>query len=383
MLFARGEEMTGKDRMKMAFANAGEPDRVPIEPGLDFDTLTDLSGLDYWAYQDQGHTELGSLITWCDRLGYDLYYFAAGIPEPHPPSTVQVSTRNREHDDVRVEESNVVASAGTIQQLRRQPRHGPAFAHEKFVKDIHRDWPVLREYWGGNWPVQPRYSEEYAKIGDRGVCGMVVHSPIDWWQEYRHGGMEQVIYDLYDEPRLMRDIFAWYREQSLPYLETASQLNPQPDFVMIHGSCCSGSVISKDFFVQYALPYIREATTLLRTHGVVSLFHVCGRSRQWLDYLADTDLNVIDALECPPTGNVDLAEVKKKFGSRLCLKGNISVLKAVFGTPADVRDEVKRCIDAAAPGGGFVLCVGDSIGPKANLANIEAMMSTALEYGKY
>ncbi|MBA7707114.1 hypothetical protein ES703_115979 [subsurface metagenome] len=71
--------MTGKERIKKAFANNGEPDRVPIESGLDFDTLTDLSGLDYWKYQEQGHTELSSLITWCNRLGFDLYYFAAGI----------------------------------------------------------------------------------------------------------------------------------------------------------------------------------------------------------------------------------------------------------------------------------------------------------------
>jgi uroporphyrinogen decarboxylase len=152
---------------------------------------------------------------------------------------------------------------------------------------------------------------------------------------------------------------------------------------MIHGSCCSASVLSQDFFIEYAVPYVQEVTALLRRREALSLFHVCGKSRQWLDYLADTDLNVVDALECPPTGNVDLAEVKKRFGGRLCLKGNISVLKAAFGAPAEVRDEVKRCIDAAAPGGGFVLCVGDSLGPKANRENIEAMVSTALEYGKY
>jgi len=182
---------------------------------------------------------------------------------------------------------------------------------------------------------------------------------------------------------MMRAIFAFYREQSLAYLEKAVQLNPRPDFIMVHGSCCSASVITKDFFLQHALPYVQEAATLLRKQKISSLFHVCGKSRQWLDYLADTDLNVIDALECPPTGNVDLAEVKKKFGSRLCLKGNISVLKAVFSTPAEVRDEVKRCIDAAAPGGGFVLCVGDSYGPKANLENIKTMVDTTREYGKY
>ena len=52
--------MTGKERMKLAFANTGEADRVPVEPGLDFDTLTDLSGLDYWAYEDEGQLRTGT-----------------------------------------------------------------------------------------------------------------------------------------------------------------------------------------------------------------------------------------------------------------------------------------------------------------------------------
>ena len=114
--------MTGKERIRKAFANTGEPDRVPVEPGLDFDTLTDLSGLDYWEYKAQGRTELGDLVEWSDRLGSDLYYFAAGIPEPNPPAGVAVATREWEEADTRILETSVRTRAGEIQQRRRLPR---------------------------------------------------------------------------------------------------------------------------------------------------------------------------------------------------------------------------------------------------------------------
>ena len=42
-----------------------------------------------------------------------------------------------------------------------------------------------------------------------------------------------------------------------------------------------------------------------------------------------------------------------------------------------------RCLDAAAAGGGYVLAVGDRIGPLANLRNIEEMVKAGLEYGRY
>ncbi|MDO9465316.1 MAG: uroporphyrinogen decarboxylase family protein [bacterium] len=374
--------MTAKERIKKAFANNGEPDRVPVEPGLDFDTLTDLSGLDYWEYKEQGHNEFSSLISWCDRLGFDLYHYAAEIPEPNPPENVKVSTKSWEEKDIRIAETSVVTSLGQIYECRRYPRNNPEYSNKKFIKNIHADWPVFREYFGTGWRVHPRYFEEYASVGDRGVVGAVVHSPIDWWQEYRNGGIEQVIYDFYDTPREMEEIIEYYQHQSCGYLQELAKLNPKPDFVMIHGSNCSASVISPDIFKKYALPYIKEAATLLKNVGILSLFHVCGKSREWLDLVADTDLNVIDALEVPPAGNVDLAEVKRLYGGRLCLKGNVSAMIMVFGTRQQVRDEVKRCIDSAACGGGFMLGVGDSIGPKANIDNIEEMVKTAIEYGK-
>lgn len=375
--------MTGKDRMKIAFANNGEPDRVPVEPGLDFDSLTDLSGLDYWEYKERGHNELNSLIFWCDQLDCDLYYFAAGIPEPNPPESVQVTTRQLSKGDTHITETNVLAPSGHIQQLRQYPRHNPEYSHEKFIKDLHTDWLVFKDYLGEEWLVHSRYFEEYRRAEDRGVVGVVVHSPIDWWQEYRHGGIEQVIFDLHDERTLMEKVFRYYQDHSFAYLEAVTRLDPKPDFVMIHGSNCSASVISPNLFRTYVLPYIQQATALLKKAGILSLFHVCGKSREWLELLVDTDLNVIDALEAPPAGNVDLAEVKRRYGDRLCLKGNVSAMTMVFGTRHQVRDEVKRCIEAAATGGGFVLGVGDSIGPKTKVDNIEEMVRTAIEYGQY
>ncbi|MFC1675968.1 uroporphyrinogen decarboxylase family protein [Planctomycetota bacterium] len=377
--------MTSKQRIMKAFANSGEPDRVPVEPGLDWDTLTNLSGLDYWEYAREGNTELSGLISYADKLGFDLYHYAAGIPVANPSGDVDVQIKTVEQgDDLRIVETNVTTSAGTIQELLRKPKYNPEYAHKKFVKDIQRDWPVFKQYFGTDWPVDPRYFDEYKKVGDRGVVGFVVHSPIDWWQECRHGGIQQVLFDFFDEEKMMEEIFEYYRVESFKYLKAVTQLNPKPDFVMVHGSSCSASVSSPDLFKKYVLPYVQQAAALLKDAGVLSMFHVCGKSNEWVGMLADTDLNVIDALEQEGKGgNVNLAEVKKLYGDKLCLKGNISAITMANGSVEQVRDEVKEAIDAAAEGGGFMLAVGDSIGPKGNLANIEAMIETALEYGKY
>ena len=50
--------------------------------------------------------------------------------------------------------------------------------------------------------------------------------------------------------------------------------------------------------------------------------------------------------------------------------------------PADVRDEVKRCIDAAAEGGGYIFRpTGQIFHAKPGM--IELMCQTARDYGRY
>jgi hypothetical protein len=379
-----GLMMTGKERVLKAFSNTGEADRVPFEPGLDFDTLTNLSGLDYWEYSRQGRTELSELIRWSDRLGFDLYYFLGDIPRANPGDGVAISTDKFEQNDVRVVETVVSTSKGTIREHRRYPRFGPEYSHEKFIKDIGRDWPVFKDYFGADWTIGPQYAEAYRQAGDRGVVGAVMHSPIDFWQEYRHGGAEQMVFDCLDAEKFMLEFCEYYLLHCTEYIQKLAATSPKPDFMMIHGSNCSASLISPGIFKSYVLPYVQKISALLKNAGIVSLMHICGRSRDWLDMIAwETDIHVMDALERPPYGNVDLAEAKKRYGGRLCLKGNVSAMTMAMGSIEEVADEVKRCIDQAGDGGGFVLAVGDSIGPKVKPENVEEFAKTALKYGRY
>ena len=54
--------MTGKEGLLKAFTNDGEPDRIPIVPGLDNEECVSLSGSDYWKYEQPGHAMPGDSI---------------------------------------------------------------------------------------------------------------------------------------------------------------------------------------------------------------------------------------------------------------------------------------------------------------------------------
>jgi uroporphyrinogen decarboxylase len=53
-----------------------------------------------------------------------------------------------------------------------------------------------------------------------------------------------------------------------------------------------------------------------------------------------------------------------------------------FGTEAEVRDEVKRRIDAFAPGGGLVYATVHNVQALVPPENIVAVYDTVREYGR-
>ena len=91
-----------------------------------------------------------------------------------------------------------------------------------------------------------------------------------------------------------------------------------------------------------------------------------------------------DALECPPTGDIDLAELKQTLGKKISLRGNVNSITVMLeGTPEDVRQDVKRCMDAAKENGGFILGVGDQTPYATPEENLYAFVEAGREFGAY
>jgi uroporphyrinogen decarboxylase len=83
-------------------------------------------------------------------------------------------------------------------------------------------------------------------------------------------------------------------------------------------------------------------------------------------------------------GDCNLAELKRLYGKKLTLKGNLHTTAVMLrGSVADVRRASRQAIDDARAGGRFILSTGDQCGRDTPDANLRAMIETAREYGRY
>lgn len=218
-----------------------------------------------------------------------------------------------------------------------------------------------------------------ALLGDQGLVGVfITFSCIT--------GNEEMIYHFADHPEELEQVKANRLAEVERRFADVMAMPPEdrPDFLCVGGS---GTLVfqSPDFFRQHALPAVKRAIELATAAGIPTHVHSCGPEKELVRILTEeTSLTVIDPLEIPPMGDCDLAELKRLYGQKIVLKGNLHTTEVMLrGRPEDVIAASRKAIDDAAAGGRFILSTGDQCGRDTPDENLRAMIETARTYGRY
>ena len=195
-------------------------------------------------------------------------------------------------------------------------------------------------------------------------------------------GYEMFCSKLYDEPELVWRMFATVGELWLALYEQVAAL-PRVSALWLADDIAYGQglMFSPHIMRQHLFPWYRRIGEVAARYDMPFLFHSDGDLRPIIDDLIACGFNALQPVE--PKG-MDIAELKRDYGDRLCLVGNIDLGSTLtLGTPDDVRAEVRERIRVVAPGGGY--CVGSSntVTNYVPLMNFMAMLEATFEYGRY
>jgi uroporphyrinogen decarboxylase len=113
-------------------------------------------------------------------------------------------------------------------------------------------------------------------------------------------------------------------------------------------------------------------------------FHSCGAVRPIIPDLIDAGIDILNPVQISAAG-MDLRELKREFGRDLVFWGGGVDTQHVLGsgTPDEVREDVRRNIEALAPGGGFVFAAVHDIQANVPPENVMAMWEAWQELRDY
>ncbi len=119
----------------------------------------------------------------------------------------------------------------------------------------------------------------------------------------------------------------------------------------------SGPFVSPAMFGDIIQPYLYKIIKSARENGQYTIKHTDGNVMPILEQIVDCNPHAVHSLD--PMAGVDIRTVKRLYGDRICLCGNVNCALMQTGTDNQVRDSAVYCLTHGKPNGGYIYCTSN------------------------
>jgi uroporphyrinogen decarboxylase len=199
-------------------------------------------------------------------------------------------------------------------------------------------------------------------------------------------GLENAFIDLALCPQMARAILHRIKTFYLAYLERILEAAGGKIDIVLTGDdfgSQKGLLTSPQVWRSFLRPGFAEYVDLIKRYGAVTMHHTCGSVIDIVPDLIACGLDVLQSIQ-PEAAGMSLPALKTRFGRELCFHGGISIQRTMpFGTPDDIRREVRQIASAAKSGAGYIFGTAHNIQADTSTENVQALMDAYHEYGRY
>jgi uroporphyrinogen decarboxylase len=268
--------------------------------------------------------------------------------------------------------------------FRKQDESGnwiPAF--DKKVK-TRKDFEALKLDSEGSINSTVSYVKEYKEAAQRRkskVAVTVLYGCIFQTLYEFVVGMNDFMMMVYEDRELLEDML---EVSTVHFVNlTKAIIDAGVDFIFPADDVAfkTGLFIPPKIFKEIWFPRMARIFEPALNAGIPIMFHSDGKVDDIVEDLINIGLNCLNPLD--PYG-IDYRDYKKRFGSRLCLSGNMDVeFPLSKGTPEQVDEDVRQHMEVLKPGYGYVASCSHSIVNYIPHENYIAYINAIHKYGKY
>jgi len=190
-------------------------------------------------------------------------------------------------------------------------------------------------------------------------------------------GFEQIFYDMVDEPEIVEalmervtryfeayltELFAEAKGRPIDLAFTADDLGSQ-----------EGLITSLGMWERFIKPYHVRLNRIIHANNCRVLYHSDGAVTRALPGLIEAGIDILEAVQTDARGMAPEG-LGAEFCGRLNFHGGVSVQKTLpYGTPDQVRDEVRRLLAHLGPCG-YIVAPAHAIQAGTPVDNVLAML---------
>lgn len=172
-------------------------------------------------------------------------------------------------------------------------------------------------------------------------------------------GTEALIYALYDFPEVVEECLQTMWEINKKTVRYA--LNSSAPVLNLFENS-STTNINPEIYQKYVAPEINEWGRMVHAEGRLLMQHTCGHLRDLVPLIAQTEVDVLESVSPPPTGNVEIETVAAGLPEHIAIIGGIEPTFFLSCTMEELEARVKHLL-TAMKGRRYVLANSDSCPP--------------------
>lgn len=141
-----------------------------------------------------------------------------------------------------------------------------------------------------------------------------------------------------------------------------------------------GVLLGNERWRRFIKPRIARQYERVHAAGRYVLSHCCGCISDIIPDLIEIGLDVLQSIQPEAMDPYDL---KRRYGERITFWGGLGSQSTIaFGTPAEIRAEVRRLCREMGRGGGYILGPAKELQPETPTANAAAVVEAFVEQGE-
>jgi uroporphyrinogen decarboxylase len=139
--------------------------------------------------------------------------------------------------------------------------------------------------------------------------------------------------------------------------------------------------LSPTMFGEFIAPYLKKICDEYRSMGFYTIKHTDGNIMPIVDQMVQCRPDALHSLD--PQGGVSLGEVKRLYGDKVALCGNVNCALLQTGTEEEAVADVRRSLREGMDGWGYIFCTSNCVYTGLDLHRYELMMDIWRNEGIY
>lgn len=190
-------------------------------------------------------------------------------------------------------------------------------------------------------------------------------------------GFADILIDCIAEPVFYQELVERVAELQMEMIDELLTLPADGIWFSDDWSDQRGVLLGPVRWRQFIKPYLAMMYERVHKAGKYTLSHCCGNAKEIIPDLIEIGLDVIESVQ-PEAMNP--YELKKEFGRDMTFFGGLGSQRLVpFGTPAEIKEEVKKLCFNMAQGGGYILGPAKALQPETPTENAVAVVEAFLQ----